>query len=538
MRKKGSLRELAENALLAAQFYNTFFPPEPTAPPPVIPPDPMAGMASAHELAQYAMKPGAFYLGRAHEDHGVNFRVGVQDDRHGFMVAGNRSGKGLTIGIPNILQWRGPVFAIDPKAEAASIAGMRRAKRIGALGTGTSVRHFVGQDVAILDPFEQTRGPARVYRVSYNPLIDIDMEDGGGVRAIFAAADALIHGETGSGVHFAETAQTIVTGVIEAIKLKEPPANQTLGFLRERLLAGFDDLLFYLSTANTKAGLAREAAAIMSEVGGNEWGSFRSTLSRSLKWLAEPAMQNHLAASDFSLKQAVQSGASIFIALPPTEIHTFRSWLRLIVRIALDAKVAMGINQQSPQTLFFLDEFSALGPFKIIEESAGFLASYGIKLVPVIQNIGQIKNLYAKNWETFLGNAGAIVGFGLNDYETERYFSDRMGRVFITETGESFSVGANGQAIGGGINSGQSFSTSRHERPVRLPNEIHDQGARETMRGFVIPASGRAFTIRREPYTAFPKGTFDSPDFIARWEATFGASLKSEHLSPTEGDAT
>ena len=33
----------------------------------------------------------------------------------------------------------------------------------------------------------------------------------------------------------------------------------------------------------------------MDEVGGDEWGSFRSTLSRNLKWLSEPDMQAHLA---------------------------------------------------------------------------------------------------------------------------------------------------------------------------------------------------------------------------------------------------
>jgi hypothetical protein len=31
------------------------------------------------------------------------------------------------------------------------------------------------------------------------------------------------------------------------------------------------------------AGLTQEAAAIMSEIGGDEWGSRRSTLSRNLK---------------------------------------------------------------------------------------------------------------------------------------------------------------------------------------------------------------------------------------------------------------
>ncbi len=529
MKKKLTLSGMMQGTLTAIHLYNALCPPEfiePQAPPP---PDPMAGLADANELVRYAMQQGAFYLGKAHEDHGVSFNVGIHDDRHIFIAAGNRSGKGLTLGIPNLIAWPGPVFVIDPKAEAASIVGLRRATRSSAIGTGTSVRHFVDQNVAILDPFEQTRGPARAFRVRYNPLKDIDLAIGGGVRSIYAAAEALIHTEQGTGAHFAETAETLIAGVIEALKVKEPIGKQTLPYMRSMLIAGFDDLLFYLSSTDTAAGLAREAAAIMAEVGPNEWGSFRSTLSRSLKWLAEPQMQDHLAESGFSLKDAVQSGASIFVALPPTEVHMFRSWLRLIVRIGLDAKVAQGINQQGIQTLFLLDEFAALGPLKIIEQSAGFLAGYGIKLVPVIQNIGQIKNLYAKNWETFLGNAGAIIAFGLNDGETEKYISDRLGRILIDETGRSFSSGINGQAIGGGLNTGHSQSTARHERAIRLPNEIHHLGAREQMRAFVIPASGRGFTIRRQPYTALGAGLFDSPDFIAKWEAAHWSSQSSTH---------
>lgn len=507
------------------QLMNMLAPPEPPHIPPPPPPDPMEGMAKGAELERYALKSGAFFLGRIHEDHGESTAAGVSDDRHVFIVAGSRSGKGVSFGIPNALLWQGPLFVIDPKGEAASIAALRRASLDAARGTGTSVRSFLGQEVAILDPLKQVRGPARAFQVSYNPLSDIDLNVGGGVRAIHAAADALIHTETGVGAHFSETAETVVSGVIEAILVKEPRENQTLLRMREVLLQGFDELMLYLCAVDTRAGLAREAASIMGEAGPNEWGSIRTTFSRSLKWLAQPDMQAHIAASGFSLKRAVQSGWSVFVALPPAEIPAFKSWLRLIVRTAIDAKIAMGLHTGGHQTLFLLDEFPTLGRFKVIEESAGYMAGYGMKLVPIIQNIGQVKELYAKNWETFLGNAGAIIAFGLNDHETERYISERLGRVFIHEHTHSQSSGVSGQLIGGSINAGGSWNSARQERPVRLPNEVHAQGAREQMRAFVIPASGRGFTVRRQSYFDLPDGLFDSPAFIARWEERFAALI-------------
>lgn len=383
------------------------------------PPDPMEGLATASELEAHHHKRGAFYLGRIHSDHGVNFEAGIDDDRHVFLMAGSRSGKGVSFGVQNALRWPGPLLMIDPKGEAASITGIRRGSADAAKGTGTSVRRFLGQNVAILDPFRETQGPARKYLTSYNPLDDINMKAGGGVRHIRAIASAIIVPEEGSSSHFSESAETIVSGVIEAVMETEPRSKRTLVRCRDLINSGYDDLASYLREVKTKAGLATEAWSVINDVGTDEWGSFKSTLSRNLKWLAEPAMQEHLQAGDFSLSHAVQQGWSVFIVLPPELIADFKSWLRVLVRTALSAKIALGTNQSGPRTLFMLDEFPALGRIKAIEEAAGYMAGYGIKLVPIIQNIGQLQDSYAKNWETFLGNAGAIIAFGLNDHGSE-----------------------------------------------------------------------------------------------------------------------
>lgn len=488
--------------------------------------DPMAGFAAGPALDRYRLRAGGFRLGRIHPDHRTDFEAGVMDDRHVFIVSGSRSGKGRSLGIPNALHWEGPLFFIDPKGEAASICGMRRGTRADARGTGTSVRNFVGQKVAILDPFGETRGPARAYQKRYNPLVDIDMGQGSGVRAIRALASSIIVPDSGNGKHFTETAETLLAGVIEAVKLSEPIHLQTLARCREILLDGFEALQAYLEASPSSAGrLAREAWALMDEVGEDEWGSHRSTLSRNLKWLAEPDMLAHLDVSDFSLRRAIIEGWSIFVVIPPLLVADYRAWLRLTVRIALDAKASMGTNQKGPQTLFFLDEFgSALGHFQLIEEAAGHMAGYGIKLVPIIQNIGQVQKLYAKNWETFLGNAGAIIAWGLNDKETETYLADRLGHVMVAEA----SQGSSSSWSAGGLQGGTSSNIGRQQRPVRFPNEIHEQGARESMRAFIVPADGRAFTVLRQNYDDVDAGAaiFDSPDFITEWEATHGRKFR------------
>jgi len=222
----------------------------------------------------------------------------------------------------------------------------------------------------------------------------------------------------------------------------------------------------------------------------------------------------------------MQEGWSVYVVLPPDQIADFKSWLRVIVRFALSAKMSLGTNQKGPQTLFLLDEFPALGHFKIIESAAAQMAGYGIKLAPIIQNIGQLKKLYRANWETFLGNAGAIIVWGLNDGETEKYISERLGRIIVLEASHGTSSGLNGGLSG---SAGNSATVAPKERPVRFANEIHEQGSRETMRAFVIPASGKCFTIRRNDYMDIKtKGLFDSPNFISEWEKNFSERAKNE----------
>lgn len=503
--------------------------------------NPMAGMATGDDLARYGYDPEGFYLGHIHEDHGVNFEASIpsDDDRHVFIVAGSASGKGVTYGIQNGIRWPGPLFAIDPKGEMAEIAGMVRGTRTAARGSDTSVRSgWKNQKVAILDPMGEVRGPAKKYRVSYDPLSDIDMRSPRTARRRIAnLAAGMVIPEQGGNVHFSESAETLVAGAIEAVKLLEPAKNHSLPFLRRKILgnvklkdddsptkgeetaikAGFEALYDYLTHDKLPDdGHAAEAASVLGEVlGSDEAGSFRTTLSRNLKWLIDLDMQDHLTPSQFSLWRAVQEGWSVFLVLNPDDIGRFRNWLRMNVQMALSAKMAMGTNQEGPQTLFFLDEFPVLGRFKEIEEKAGYIRGYGVKLIPIIQNVGQLQTLYEKNWETFLGNAAAIIAWGMNDLETEEYISKRIGKVMITETSHSESDGVSGMS--GSV--GRSNSTARHERQIRFSNEVREEGSRETMRAFVIPAGGKAFTVRRMPYMELARfKIYDSPEHIRAYE--------------------
>ena len=104
---------------------------------------PMEGMASAGELEQYRYREKFFYHGRTHSDHKQDFEIGIGDDRHIFLVAGNASGKGRSILVQNALRWRDGFVGIDPKRELASIITLRRGQKhqpISTFADGTGTR--------------------------------------------------------------------------------------------------------------------------------------------------------------------------------------------------------------------------------------------------------------------------------------------------------------------------------------------------------------------------------------------------------------
>lgn len=484
--------------------------------------DPMEGWAQGAELAQYAHDPRAVYFGNIHQDHGVNFSANLpaNDDRHMFIVAGNGAGKGTSFLIQNCIRWQGGVVVIDPKGEAAGITAMRRGTREAAKGTGTSVRHFLGQKVAILDPFNVVQGAAKRYRVGYNPLRDIDIKKSGWGRQITHLSKASIMKDTGGNDHFPEFVEILLRGVIEKVLHKAPKSQQTLVTCDEVLWKSYDELSAWMQDApKTAMGFAAKAGTAMEDIGEEEWGSMRTTMARKLAWLADEDLRNHLQASDFSLRDVIQSGGSVYIVVDPESMSGVKEWMRVIVRQCIGAKVAMGDKQTGLQTFFMLDEFPLLGHFEIIEESAGYLRGYGAKLMPIIQNIGQIKKHYSNNWETFLGNAGAIIAWGTNDSETEEYLAKRLGSKWAWEEtySDSQNVGLDGAGSG-------SSSRAKHQRPLLFPNEVHNLGARETGRAFILPASGKPFMVERQPYfTALEgQGLFDSPQFIREWENQHG----------------
>jgi type IV secretion system protein VirD4 len=408
-----------------------------------------------------AWRPGMIFLGVIDGDMKADDKgrpyvsgglaVGLDDDRHMCTFAGSRAGKGRSAIVPNMLHYPGSVLATDPKGELATMTARRRAA--------------LGQSVHVLDPFGVASGAAVPFRAGFNPIEamrpDSLVEDGALI------ADALVV-VAGKDPHWDESARAFIRGVILHLKTwDEYKGRRNLLTLRQ-LVGGDTPALDALEAGMRKnkaaGGVIETAAADFFDRPENEKGSVLSSSRRHLAFIDlfrdKPLGAFTLETHSFDLVALKTKATTIYLCLPARHIGTCNRWLRLFVNLTLQSmEQARGALPGGVPVLCVLDEFATLGHLQQVEDAAGQIAGFGVKLWPVLQDLAQLKALYETRWETFLGNAGVVQFFGNNDLSTLEWISRRCGKTSI-ETVRASDVTVPGRMSGA---TGESRATEVHD---------------------------------------------------------------------------
>ncbi|WP_050452577.1 type IV secretory system conjugative DNA transfer family protein [Candidatus Burkholderia verschuerenii] len=104
--------------------------------------------------------------------------------------------------------------------------------------------------------------------------------------------------------------------------------------------------------------------------------------------------------------------------------------LRLMVTQSLQDMARTQATPPAP-VLYLLDEFAALGELAPIEWAMGLMASYGVQLWPIVQDVHQLRATYGQRAGTFLSKAGVLQVFGVNDHDSARLVSDLLGQKTV-----------------------------------------------------------------------------------------------------------
>jgi len=269
----------------------------------------------------------------------------------------------------------------------------------------------------------------------------------------------------GSDPYWNLEARNLLQGLILHIATDYSIADEdrTLIKLRELLTLdadSFDQLLQEMATNIGANGAVARIAGALSAMPEKQFGSIRSTARVSTDFLESQRMARVLGRTDFQLTALKTRPTTIFLCLPAGRLASHSRWLRMIIALALEAMERERSRPAQP-VVFLMDEFATLGHMRSVENAIGQIRGFGVKLWPVLQDLNQLKALYKDRWETFLGNAGTVQFFGINDQFTAQYVSRLLGEQTIMVTSETK------------VTSDRStLSTSERGRALLTPDEV------------------------------------------------------------------
>lgn len=224
----------------------------------------------------------------------------------------------------------------------------------------------------------------------------------------------------------------------------------------------------------SRAGLhphVRQIFQAMIDKPDKEFGSILSTLDTALIIYRNPVLVANTSESDFVMKDLMdcKKPISLYLVFGPGEIDVVRPLCRVIVEMMWrlnveEMKFSGGkMLEHKHRLLMLLDEFPALGKMGGIEQSEGFLAGYGIKLMIIAQDINQINSLYGKD-NYVISNCQVQIYHAPSDNNSAKYLFDKLG----TKTVKQSSFNRNSMIF----NSPNSITDSFSSRPLMYADEI------------------------------------------------------------------
>jgi type IV secretion system protein VirD4 len=368
-------------------------------------------------------------------------------DKHFCTIMPTRCGKGRGLILPNLLD--NPeisFFVIDPKGENALVSARYRQRQ--------------GHDILIFNPYgiwaEEFAARGFTQFQSFNPLANLNPESPDFADDVATLAEALIY-ETGGDSHWVDSARGLVEFLIMYL-VTEPAeeGNRTLRRLRAIIAGGHQALLKILPLCETSdLDLVRDNVGRY-ELPTPEVLSVISTAETQTRMFKSKVICAALEGGAFDFGSMKDRKTSVYLILPSARLITQARYLRLVLLVAMSQ--FMRSEKGVHQVAVIADEFSNLGPLKVVESGYGLIAGHGVTLWSYLQNLTQLKNLYPNNWPVFLANSAAVTVSNVNDVETAEYFSKRAGRKEVTKTSQSQGRSTQGFSLFG--NTHESSNTS------------------------------------------------------------------------------
>jgi len=393
--------------------------------------------------------------------------------------APTRSGKGVGIVIPNLIEWQDSCVILDIKQECYDYTSGYRQK-------------VLKQDVYLFNPFS----PDRTHR--YNPLTYIDMEDDGKADLQLTAFADILYPATGDGntVFFSQQAQNLFIGLCymnrdlrrsslyeelsESYNIKLPFTMKGILDLSagfhikngENEIRGFEETYRFFEECEILSNDCKERIEAYFALSGDTITSVMGSFKAPLLMFGSKTLNAATEESDFDLRDLRKKRMTIYIGITPDKLAS----AKLILNIFW-SQLILENTQELPQKnselkypcLLLMDEFTAPGGIEILEKAVGFIAGYNLRLMLIFQSLSQLEtnrpNGYGKEGaKTLISNIACQIVYAPapNDIEGAERWSKIFGTKTVKSGSKSFSK------------SGTSKTENEIARALILPQELKD----------------------------------------------------------------
>lgn len=360
-------------------------------------------------------------LGNTETGLHVGARLFWNGQGHMMTVGGSRGGKGVNLILPALLadtlkEQNAPSFVVlDPKGENLAVSG--------------NYLKSAGYNILAVNPFDIPEvilfGNAR-----FNPFDLFSGTDPDFDKYADMIAYALIPQANHSNDYFDKSARGYISLYIRHMMTQEQEPKNFRTLYKWLRLAGSERMSLLMQMAKNDAfdgDIKDEAAAIFGQLandGGRTVEGIYSTVRTATDVFKDTQLRNSVSASDIDLKTIASQKTAIFVCLSPADLERCQIWLRLFFGSVMRALTKY--YSRDRKVVMIMDEFPTLGALKEFESASGFLAGYNVTLWPIMQDLTQLKNLYANSWETFVNNAIVRHYLAIGDNFTADYISKRM----------------------------------------------------------------------------------------------------------------
>ena len=384
-----------------------------------------------------------------------------------MLSAPTRSGKGVGVVVPNLLNWPDSVVVLDIKGENYDITAGYRAER--------------GQAVYAFAPFDES---ARSHR--WNPLTAVRTSPLHRVGDLLTIGQVFFPNDgsgTSSEAFFNDQARNLFLG-LGLILLETPDLPRTIGELLRQSSGRGQSLKGHLSAlieqrksaGNPLSDECTDALQRLLSNSENTLTSIVSTLNAPLTIFADAVVDAATSADDFKLDDVRRQRMSIYVRIPPNRLANARPLLNLFFSQLVSLNTQHLPEQDvslKVQCLLVNDEFTAMGRVGIISSAAAFLAGYNLRLLTVVQAMSQLDAVYGdKDARTFATNHGLQILYAPREQRDADEYSAMLGQFTerATSRGRSRSFSQHGH-------SSVSRNESEQRRSLLLPQEFKELGS-------------------------------------------------------------